>query len=320
MNVPNAAKSETLPVVTAAELAADHKTGPAWLFEHLWLDEGVGILGGAPKCCKSWLALEIAVSLAAQRPCLQHYEPSRRGRVLIYMAEDAHRVVRERLEALCSHHGVALEALEIFAITADTLRLDLAGDQRRLETTVETLDPDLLILDPLVRLHRLDENHAGEISGLLAYLRKLQRAHHTAVLLVHHSRKNGSVSRPGQALRGSGDLHAFGDSNLYLRRVRDELVLTFEHRAAPAPEPVRIKLCGDPVHLKHVGGANPSKRNLDERVVSQLRNEPLARKPLRAALAVRNASLGKALRRLEAAGTIRKVDGRYIVCDSDSDP
>lgn len=311
----------TLPVVPAAQLAEDDAgDGPGWLFEDLWLDEGVGILGGAPKCCKSWLALEIAVSLAAGSKCLQRYAPARSGRVLIYMAEDAHRVVRERLDSLCRHHGVGLAELDIFVITTDALRLDLSGDQRRLEATVAAVEPDLLILDPLVRLHRLDENHAGEISGLLAYLRKLQRAHHTAVLLVHHSRKNGSAHRPGQALRGSGDLHAFGDSNLYLRRVRDDLVLTFEHRAAAAPEPIRLRLTGDPVHLEHVGGTGGADDSLDERVLAQLREQSMARKPLRAALSVRNATLGETLKRLESAGKIGRQGRRYIIADSDSPP
>jgi len=35
------------------------------------------------------------------------------------------------------------------------------------------LRPRLLLLDPLVRLHSLDENHAGEVAGLLAYFRSL---------------------------------------------------------------------------------------------------------------------------------------------------
>lgn len=308
-----------LPVVQASMLAQNETCeGPAWLFEDLWLDQGVGILGGAPKCCKSWLALEMAVSLAAGTPCLGIFAPKRRGRALLYMAEDAERIVRERLESLCRHHGVSLDSLDVFAITADVVRLDLDRDQRRLEATVADVGPDLLILDPLVRLHRLDENHAGEISGLLAYLRKLQRAHHTAVVLVHHSRKNGSASHPGQALRGSGDLHAFGDSNLYLRRVRDELVLTFEHRAAPAGEPVRLTLGGDPVHLQHLGVKGPD-GCLEERIIEELTTGPRARQPLRAALSVRNATLGEALDRLATAGRIRHVDGLYRL-DSGSPP
>ncbi len=75
--------------------------------------------------------------------------------------------------------------------------------RQRLSQTVQDLRPILLILDPLIRLHRVDENDATQI----AYLRELQRQFHLAVLVVHHARKDSHSSRPGQALRGSRELH-----------------------------------------------------------------------------------------------------------------
>ena len=51
--------------------------------------------------------------------------------------------------------------------------LDLAGDRRDLADTVARLQPRLLVLDPFVRLHRIDENASGEVAPLLAYLREL---------------------------------------------------------------------------------------------------------------------------------------------------
>ena len=84
------------------------------------------------------------------------------------------------------------------------------------------------MLDPLVRLHRIDENHAGDVAELLGYLRTLQRELALSVLLVHHTRKNAAG---GLGLRGSGDIHAFGDSNLYLRRAEEHLILSSEHRS-----------------------------------------------------------------------------------------
>ena len=64
------------------------------------------------------------------------------------------------------------------------------------------------------------------------YLRELQRAHQLAVVVVHHARKGAARARAGQALRGSSEFHAWGDSNLYLRRVGEHLTLTVEQRAA----------------------------------------------------------------------------------------
>ena len=110
------------------------------------------------------------------------------------------------------------------------------------------------MLDPLVRLHGIDENHAGEVAELLAYFRSLQRQFDLAVLLVHHTRKNaaGGVAA-GQGLRGSSDIHAFGDSNLYLRRTREHLVLSSEHRAAPAAASVYLELVATDEKTTHLG-------------------------------------------------------------------
>ncbi len=34
-----------------------------WLVHGLWADQAVGVLGGEPKCCKSFCALDVAVSV-----------------------------------------------------------------------------------------------------------------------------------------------------------------------------------------------------------------------------------------------------------------
>jgi hypothetical protein len=93
-----------------------------------------------------------------------------------------------------------------------------------------------LILDPLIRLHRVVENDATQIAALLSYLRELQRQFDLAVMLVHHARRDSHSSRPGQALCGSSELHGWGDSNLYLRRKGSQLTLSTEYRAAPSRE------------------------------------------------------------------------------------
>ena len=146
--------------------------------------------------------------------------------MLIYLAEDALPVVRERVEGMARHRGLDLIGVDIHVITAPSLRLDRQPHRDRLLETAKRLRPRLLLLDPLVRLHALDENDAGQVAELLAYFRLLQRRLDLSVILVHHTRKNapGGVAA-GQGLRGSSDLHAFGDSNLYLRRTQQRLVL-----------------------------------------------------------------------------------------------
>ncbi len=301
------AATDPLPVVRIGAIAAVTPDNH-WLIRSLWGRAAVGIIGGAPKCCKSWLGLDMAVSVASGTPCMDRYSVDCQGPVLVFLAEDALPNVRARVDAICQHRRLDVEKLDLHVITASVLRLDLQGDQRRLAAAVKKYKPRLLLLDPLVRLHRLDENSASEISGLLGYLRQLQRWGDVAVVLVHHASKK-QRAQPGQALRGSSDLHAFGDSNAYLARRGDHLLLTLEHRAAVAPAPIELVLKsaadGSATHLAlNQGEAPPPTDNpqaLADAAWAELRRRGAAvtRTELRSQLRVNNERLGDALVKLQ---------------------
>lgn len=310
-----------LPVELAHRLAqrADENR---WLVLGLWAEEAVGIIGGEPKCCKSFLALDLAVCVAAGTPCLRRFAVSRPGRVLLYAAEDALHVVRRRLEGICAAAGVQLETLDVHVITAPTVRLDLAADRDSLEQTVAKLQPRLLILDPFVRLHRIDENASAEVAPLLACLRELQRRYHVAVAIVHHAKKGAGRVRAGQALRGSSEFHAWGDSNLYLRRQGDDLTLSVEHRAAPSPPDMALALvsAGDALALHVVERQSPTPQapvSADERIARALTQatRPLSIAELRTACHMRNATLYARLTALTTQGVVAKSSAGYSLCD-----
>jgi hypothetical protein len=306
-----------LPVVRVGEIKSE-ESAQRWLVEELWGARSVGVIGGAPKCAKTWLGLDMALSVATGTACLGKYAVPEPGPVLIYLAEDALLVVRERIEGMARHRGLDLGPVEIDVITAPVLRLDRDRDRTRLLETTRRLRPRLLVLDPLVRLHGIDENNAGEVAELLAYFRSLQRQFDLSVLLVHHTRKNAAGgASAGQGLRGSGDIHAFGDSNLYLRRTREHLVLSSEHRAAPASAPVSLELVATDAQTTHLEvivefrdgstklTVDGRRRGLEEQVLAVLpAGAVLTRAKLRDSLGVKNERLGEALESLERAGQV----------------
>jgi hypothetical protein len=264
------------------------------------------------------------VSVASGTPCLGNFPVLVPGRVLIYLAEDSLEAVRQRVAAIARHRGLELAAIDLHVIKTPELRLDLPEQRRRLEETIRDLKAQLLLLDPLVRLHRLDENRASEVSGLLSHLRTLQRAYRIAVILVHHTRKNEVASGPdGQGLRGSSDLWAWSDSSLFLRRVRGRLKLSMEHRAAAAPEPVWLRLVDDDeqrIHLEVVSEEveDEEKRSLAEAVVAALGDQAtLTRTELRDKLRVQNSRLGEVLTGLEVDGRIVRLANGWRLQERD---
>lgn len=305
-----------LRIVHAAQLARQHD-GPRWLIEGLWPHSAVGIVGGQPKSWKSWLGLDLAVSVASSTPCLGRFPVRHPGPALVYLAEDALPDVRARIDCLCRSRRLAVDDHPLHVVAEPALLLDEERDRRRLRDAVALLRPRLLVLDPLVRLHRLDENNSQEVSGLLGYLRALQREHDVSILLVHHTSKR-THARHGQSLRGSSDLHAWTDVGLYLTWHGDQLRLTPELRTASAPEPVELHLVTDDpaaTHLAIPGDvgtavAEPAPTLAQAVVRALMHAAPHARRrnDLREELRVNNAKLGETLAELERLALVVRTD------------
>jgi len=294
--------NELLPTVPVHAIDPEPDE-PQWLVQDLWAADAVGVIGGAPKACKSMLGLDLAVSVASGTACLGRFEVHTPGPVLVYLAEDALPHLRDRVAQLCRHRGLSLHSLKLHVVTAPSLRLDIERDRNALDRTLAALTPKLLLLDPLVRLHRLDENSAADVSGLLGFLRHINRTHHLAVVLVHHMAKR-SRRDLGQTLRGSSDLHAWTDSACYLVRRDDQrLRLTVEHRSASPPDPLILRLLsgnGESLRLI-IDRGDVAQPPLSEAIRSELRqsDRPISRTALRQKLRVNNGRLGEALLILE---------------------
>lgn len=291
-----------------------------WLVQDLWLASGVGILAGAPKLGKTYLAAEIAVAVAAGDQVLAR--PAHiRGPVLFYGAEDDLPDLRERFEGLASIRGLEIDRLDVDLLDTPSLRLERNEDLLRLRATVEHYQPRLLVLDPFIRIAHIDENSAADVSMILSSLRTIQRDYNVAVLVIHHSRKS-PAAHPSMAMRGSSDFAAWSDSNLFLTRRKHSLTLTIEHRSAPAPEPIACRLVAEPVpHLSlDVETQNPqdSPNQLETDVLALLTaaGRPITTTDLRVQLRKRKADVTAALDALRLQGKVQRQPLGWTLPDS----
>lgn len=245
---------------------------------------------------------------------------------MLFHAEDDSRAVRERIESIAVGQGLNFQCLPIHVITAERLRLDNAADRESLEALLAELRPKFLVLDLLLRLHAGAESYVGHMAELFGYLRSLRRRFSVAILLTHHLAKNRSSgsTQPGEAMRGSGEIHAAYDHGATLQRQADgSVLLTLEHRSAPTPDPIAFRIVSRP------GGATsfdivdldandaeerpaprvaaPAHRvevSIHELVLRLLQGAPgpLSQVSIRKALQVRNETLTAVLRELEEKG------------------
>lgn len=281
-----------------------------WLIDGLWLREGVGLIGAPPKHYKTWLAADLALSVATGTPALGRHHVREPGPVLFFGAEDSSPSLRTRFETIAQNRGIVLDQVPLYLLDITALRLETPEHIQRLEDTLDHHQPRLLVLDPLVRIAAIDENSAADVSAVLGALRQLQRRFKVAVLLVHHTRK-AAGSSPTQAFRGSGDFGAWSDTNLIIRSRNDDLVLTLEHRSAPAPDPLVLHFRTEPTpHFAPVPASDPAPAppsdELAATLLACLPQTGVARPTddLREQVGRRKAHVLEALRRLQEQGLV----------------
>lgn len=315
--------SESILTVRHLSQVEPQSADRQWLIQNLWLNEGVGILGGAPKLCKTFLAAELSVAVASGGKALAHFEAKVSGPVLFFGAEDSPSALRSRFEGLLSIRQLKSEELSIYLIDVPALHLDDDKDLRRLRRAIELYKPRLLVLDPFVRIAAIDENSAAEVSAVLASLRSLQRDYQLAILVIHHARKS-PAAHPTQTLRGSSDFAAWSDTNLCLSRHGKHLALFVEHRSAPAPEPIHFNLVIEPVpHLVLVNSSvdkSPTQPvdPLHESVIRILTASPhpLPTQQIRDTLGRRKTDVIQALEQLKAKGRLQRTAQGWLLAQS----
>lgn len=291
----------------------------AWLVEYLWGRRAVGFVAAPPKMGKTFLGCELAVAVATGAPALGRFAVPSPGPVVFYGAEDDQPSLRARFEGIARTRGVALADAPIFLLDVNQIRLDRPDDVARLRATIAEHRPALVVLDPFVRIAKIDENSAAEVSSVLGDLRAIQRELGTAILLAHHMRKSPSGHK-GYQLRGSGDFAAWHDSALYLSGSPDDLGLHVEHRGAPAPEPLRLRLVtGQSPHLEITDAPSPRALTADDPIQSAIlerlaiASRPTSTTELRDVLRTRKQTVTNALGALERAGRVVRRDGGWVV-------
>jgi hypothetical protein len=151
-------------------------------------------------------------------------------------------------------------------------------------------------------------------------LRQLQRTFHVAVLVVHHARKDANGTRPGQALRGSSELHGWGDSNLYMRRRGAQLTLSTEHRAAASQDhiPLQLTQAGSALALSVAAedssipepGSEPSALQRIQQILAGL-DQPVTVQQLRKLCGLRTATVCSCLAQLAETGVVSRDSRGY---------
>jgi len=178
---------------------------PAWLIDGLIPEGGLVELYGAPGAGKSFLALDWALSVAADELWLGCQ--LKKGDV-VYVSAEGGQGLKKRIAAWRDEHTYAvLSRFRAIIVPVNMLDQD---DVKALAQVIKEAgcNPDLVVIDTLARCFGgWDENQTKDMNLFITGADQIKAAFsQTTVLVVHHTgKKHGAGDRGSSALRGAAD-------------------------------------------------------------------------------------------------------------------
>ncbi|QFG05130.1 RecA-like DNA recombinase [Gordonia phage Dre3] len=213
---------------------------PEWLIPDMIPKGGCGFIAGIPKSMKSWISLDLAISLTTGEAWLENVVPEPMN-VLYIQAEDPATLVKKRHTMIAGSKNPKWEPdlrnpypgklyMEIYNGFDGT---DLSW-QTWLGDTIRDHDIHMVIMDTLATIAPgVDIDSGREVKGeLLDPIKAIARDTGAAVLIVHHMTKSAVSERAGQNMAGSGQIHAWADFLVAVNKKEERLgttTITFDH-------------------------------------------------------------------------------------------
>jgi len=306
-------------VFTAAEL--QRKTFPpvSYCVPDL-IPEGLTIIAGKPKIGKSWLALDVCITVAAGRFCLGERKPTQ-GAVLYAAMEDNPRRLQRRIDRLLS--PVSTEWPHRLTLANSWRRLDKGGVDDIRQWIEHTDNPRLVILDTLagVKPIRTREGYT-EVYESLAALHRLANEKGVSIIVLHHTRKM-EAEDPVDTVSGTLGLAGCADSVLVLARssqgttlyVRGRDIEEAEHAVSFDKAGCRWTILGNAADVHRSNERSSILAVLDEAA------DPIGPSDITAAAGMPVNNAKQLLHKMAAAGEVGKVGrGQYVHPDRMNQP
>jgi AAA domain len=234
-------KSESM-----AELLARPEPSLEWLIKDIWVDKSRGLIAGHPGVGKTWLALDMLLSVSSGQLCLGKYTPNGVGATLLVEEEASLLNLARRVHSMARSRGLKDTELSNFHhVTRQFLKIPKY--EKELIAFIKAKNIKLVVFDSLRRFHNAKENSSDEMQPVLESFARMNIGAECSVILIHHLAKGGqdvgSNKSIFERMRGTGDLWAWRDCIIGVEGEEDSTMAncSFQFRDAEATAPITIK-------------------------------------------------------------------------------
>lgn len=178
---------------------------PTWLVQDILPSGGLVGLYGQPGHYKSFVAIDIAMSVATGIPW--HGQQVKPGHV-IYVAAEGGVGIAKRAKAWLLQQNMRPETVnlawltESIPVSVDSENMNLLFGRINDELSSE---PTLVVIDTLARCFDGDENLQEDMGRFIGGVDRLRREFDATVIVVHHTRLGADRERGSTAFRGAAD-------------------------------------------------------------------------------------------------------------------
>jgi hypothetical protein len=194
-----------------------------WMVEGVLTKHGFAVLYGAPGTGKSFIAIDMALCMAHNRPW--HGRATKAGSVL-YIAGEGVGGLGKRVKAHKLHNGIEGNgSLKVLPVAVDMIDPESV---EKLLRTIDSLNTEFscLVIDTVARSMTGEENSATDMSAFVRGCDAIK--HHTGcgLLAIHHAGKD--ASRGINSMRGSSALAGAADTVLAVAKSESIVSLSME--------------------------------------------------------------------------------------------
>lgn len=233
-------------------VAYGDKSEQRWLVKD-WMPEGtIAFAVSPPGCYKTWLLLDLCVSIATGEPFLGTAPVEKTGPAVIIQQEDDFVDTADRLSTIIgakfgwNPHMVGEDGdselpmppdIPIYLYTGRDLRFDTNGPDL-LEKILEKIKPAIVVIDPLYSALPITDYMAKGAEYMFP-LKFMRDKYGTTFVLAHH-RKKSAEGTDRMGLWGSQFLNAFLETGWQISKEDEQepIINVFRHFKSGSPKPV----------------------------------------------------------------------------------
>ena len=316
--------------------------GVSWAVDKWLPDHSITFLVSPPESYKTWMLLDLAVSVSAGVPFLGQFAVKSPGPTILIQQEDSHEGLTDRLALITEQKLGAVAKLDpekgswqiptipdlpIYIHPSHMLRFDNPKVLEEFEEQIKTIRPRVVMIDPLYSTTAAVDNYMADLANQMMILKTWRDKYGCSFVIAHHSKKNVDPdSTAREDSWGSQFLNAFLEAGWQIRRnsklAQNEIVVRRHSKVMGNQAPVSLtwnistvypmKYSIDIHQYESQNAQGNLARPAQDNLLDIMQDEEMTQAEICSRTGKSRSTVSRQIKQLEAAGyVVRMPSGKY---------